>query len=302
MIHVVTIENQHLYGPQLDEMFRMRHTFYVEQQEWVDLTSENGREIDVFDNDEAIYLLYLDPFGQVGASYRLNPTTGPNLLASQLSDYVDGPAPNSSKIWDITRWIIAERYRKSANPDQVRQASKELTCGLMEFGVSRGLDAFSTVTETAFIPRLAEADWRFKPLGPARLYEDGKGEAQAILIEAGPEALIRTRAALGMASSVLFEIVPKPVLLSESQLTAEAEEADIAEAIEAVGRSNAQMIVQSLADELAQKAKADPASAVALIQHFNATLSERLSQAQPRPQRTAPHKDVKNAQSIAQAS
>ena len=302
MIHVVTIENQHLYGPQLDEMFRMRHEFYVEQQEWAHLTSENGREIDAYDNDQAVYLLYLDPFGQVGASYRLNPTTGPNLLANGLAEYVDGPPPCSARIWDVTRWIIAERYRKSANPDQVRQASKELTCGLMEFGVSRGLDAFSTVTETAFIPRLAEADWHFKPLGSARQYENGKGEAQAILIKAGPESLMRTRAALGMASTVLFEIVPKPVLMSESQLAAEAEEADIAAAIQAVGHSNAQVIVQSLADELAQKAETDPASAIALAQHFNATLSERLSKALPRPQQTTVEKDHTEASSIAQAS
>ena len=52
--------------------------------------------------------------------------------------------------------------------------------------------------------------------------------------------------------------------------------------MDAIGKSNAQLIVQSLADELAAKAETDPASAVAMIQHFNVTLAERLSQAQPR--------------------
>ena len=282
MIHVVTTENQHLYASQLDEMFRMRHEFYVEQHSWSSLNSENGRETDEFDNEQAVYLLYLDPFGQVGASYRLNPTTGPNLLADKLCEYVDGSPPCTPDVWDVTRWIIAKRYRKSATHAQVRQASTELTCGLMEFGVSRGLSAFSTVSETAFIPRLADADWTFESLGPVREYENGKGQAQAILIKAGPEALMKTRAALGIASSVLFEVHPKPILLTDAQIAVEAEEADIAAAMDAIGKSNAQVIVQSLADELAAKAETDPASAVAMIQHFNVTLAERLSQAQPR--------------------
>ena len=51
MIHVVTIHNQHLYARQLDEMFRMRHEFYVKQRGWESLTSENNRETDEFDNE-----------------------------------------------------------------------------------------------------------------------------------------------------------------------------------------------------------------------------------------------------------
>ena len=34
MIHVVTLANQHLYGRQLDQMFRMRHAFYIEGHGW----------------------------------------------------------------------------------------------------------------------------------------------------------------------------------------------------------------------------------------------------------------------------
>lgn len=53
MIHAVTLANQHLYGRQLDQMFRMRHAFYVKGPGWSDLTSKDGRETDEFD-DEAL--------------------------------------------------------------------------------------------------------------------------------------------------------------------------------------------------------------------------------------------------------
>lgn len=49
MIHAVSLANQHLYARQLDQMFRMRHTFYIEGHGWSGLTSQDGRETDEFD-------------------------------------------------------------------------------------------------------------------------------------------------------------------------------------------------------------------------------------------------------------
>lgn len=75
MIHAVSLANQHLYARQLDQMFRMRHAYYVEGHGWADLTSTDGKETDEFDDEHAIYLMSLDPFGDVAASVRLNPTS-----------------------------------------------------------------------------------------------------------------------------------------------------------------------------------------------------------------------------------
>jgi len=80
MIHAVAPADQHLYGRQLDQMFRMRQTYYVEGHEWSGLTSDDGRETAEFDEDSAVYLMSVDPFGDVAASVRLNPTLGPTRL------------------------------------------------------------------------------------------------------------------------------------------------------------------------------------------------------------------------------
>jgi acyl-homoserine lactone synthase len=72
--------NQHLHARRLDQMFRRRHVFYVEGHGWDGLTSRDGKETDKFDDEHAVYLMSIDPFGDVAASVRLNPTTGPTLL------------------------------------------------------------------------------------------------------------------------------------------------------------------------------------------------------------------------------
>ena len=107
MIHVVSLTNQHLYGRQLDQMFRMRHTFYVEGHGWSGLTSREGRETDEFDDEHAVYLMSIDPFGEVAASVRLNPTTQPTLL-KKFADWSDEKLPELESVWDVSRWIAGK--------------------------------------------------------------------------------------------------------------------------------------------------------------------------------------------------
>src|SRR5688572_10124472 len=98
MIHAVSAVNMHLYARQIDQMFRMRHAFYVEGHGWSGLISQDGRETDEFDDEHAVYLMSIDPFGEVAASVRLNPTLGPTLL-SKFADYADEPPPKSESVW-----------------------------------------------------------------------------------------------------------------------------------------------------------------------------------------------------------
>ncbi len=71
MIHAVSLANQHLYARQLDQMFRMRHAYYIEGHGWAGLTSTDGKETGEFDDEHVVYLMSLDPFGDVAASVRL---------------------------------------------------------------------------------------------------------------------------------------------------------------------------------------------------------------------------------------
>lgn len=204
MIHVVTIHNQHLYARQLDEMFRMRHEFYVKQRGWTDLTSENGREADEFDNDHAIYLMNLDRFGEILATFRLNPTTTPYLLGDKLPQYLGGEVIRSDEVWDLTRWMVKPHARRKGE-GHIADAQKALLCGVMEFAVSRGATGLTCLMDTVFYDRMAKV-WPIRSIGPALHFEDGGGEAVAVLIDAGPHVLAETRKKTGIYRSVLFEI------------------------------------------------------------------------------------------------
>jgi N-acyl-L-homoserine lactone synthetase len=88
MIHVVTTQNQHLYGPQLDQMFALRLT----------AARDADREpvSDPLDDEAAIYLMAIDAWGQVDAALRIRPTaSGPPVLSrccGRLGRGADGPA------------------------------------------------------------------------------------------------------------------------------------------------------------------------------------------------------------------
>lgn len=204
MIHVVTFDNQHLYARQLDEMFRMRHDFYVRERGWTNLTSSDGRETDEFDNEHAVYLMDLDRYGRILSTFRLNPTRTPYLLADKLPEYLSETPPRSEAIWDLTRWMVAPEARRQS-PDDIADTQKKLICGVMEFAVANGITHFTTLTDTMFVERI-EKVWRIRPMGEPRHFEDGNGEAIALMIEAGPHVLVECRNKTGLFDSVLFHL------------------------------------------------------------------------------------------------
>ena len=207
MIHVVTLTNQHIYARQLDQMFRMRHTFYIEGHGWSGLTSRDGKETDEFDDEHAVYLMSLDPFGAVAASVRLNPTVGPTLL-KKFATWSDETLPELDSVWDISRWIAAPQHRRASNPRWPSNHQRELMIGILEFCLSRGFTHLTMLAESRLAERIAAYGWPLRYLGAPREYEGGKGIAVAAEITVGQHVLALTRAKTGVAGNVLFEIDP----------------------------------------------------------------------------------------------
>ena len=219
MIHVVTFENQHLYARQLEEMFRMRHEFYIRQRGWTNLNGEDGRETDEFDNEHAVYLMNLDRFGHILSTFRVNPTMTPYLLGDKLPEYLEGEPPRSEMIWDLTRWMVTpDARRKSA--EEIADAQKQLICGVMEFSVDRGITHYTCLTDTSFVDRIQKV-WPITRLGTPRAFDEengkGNGEAIAVMIEAGPHILAQSRNQTGIFSPVLFELKPQHIETPETR-------------------------------------------------------------------------------------
>jgi acyl-homoserine lactone synthase len=290
MIHVVTRDNQHLYEPQLDAMFRMRHAFYIEGHRWSDLISRDGKERDEFDDDGVIYLMSIDPWGEVAAAVRLNPTTGPTLL-KKFASWSNEPLPIDEDCWDISRWIAAPRHRRAANPHWPTHHQRELMLGILEFCQSRGVMRLTMLAELRLAERIAAYDWPVRYMGPPQIYEGGKGTAVAAEIRVGPDILAFTRQKTGLLGKVLFEVDParSPMPVGETTTPARASGDLIAE----IGAKPLQRLLSALSSEIAVAEIDNQARAFELLAAFNRMLEacgndRRTKGSLGKPNRPAP--------------
>jgi len=278
MIHVVTYENQHLYPRQLDQMFRMRHEFYIEGHGWSGLTSSDGKETDEFDSSDAVYLMSIDARGDVAASVRLNPTTGPTLL-QKFADYSLEPLPEASDVWDISRWIAKPEHRRGDSARWRTNHQRELMIGILEFCLSRGLSRLTMLSEFRLADRIETYGWPIRFLGKPQAYEGGKGVAVAAVIHVGHQILAFTRQKTGVMKTVLVHIDPAGMpALDASRQTAAAEAA----VIESIGVGPIRRLVRAIAEHLASTAPTDTAQAIDLIDAFSRMLKSASAAIDPR--------------------
>lgn len=221
MIHVVTHANAGHYRAQLDEMFRLRHDFYVVRNGWRALDRGDGLERDEFDTDATVYLLYLDDCEHLLGSYRLCPSTGPTLLFSKFSSWIDdadaAPAPD---VWDLSRWFLTDRVR-GADRERADRVQGELACGIFEFALTRGVTAYAMFSETRFYEAMLRAGWPVRPLGMPRPYDETGATAIALRLDTTREALEMVRALKGISHPVLYE-APPPALAIDAAAVREA--------------------------------------------------------------------------------
>ncbi len=302
MIHVVHQGNQHLYARQLDQMFRMRHAFYIEGHGWKDLTSKDGRETDEFDDLSAVYLLSLEPTGQVAASVRLNPTTGPTLL-KKFTEWADSPPPEGEDIWDISRWIAATQHRRGDKTRWSTNHQRELMIGILEFCASRGITRLTMLAEHRLAERIGAYGWPVRFLGAPRIYEEGKGTAVAAEIDVGAETIALTRAKTGVTREMLYEIDPTAI----RPATADGVRSSpaVREIVQDIGLARIRLLIAEIASDIAGREINDRAQAIEMIAAFNrvlescgAVLDDGETGARPpahRPMAGAPHSEAPSA-------
>jgi acyl-homoserine lactone synthase len=160
-IHVVSKDNRQLYKNYFDPYFRLRHDIYVKQRKWMALDRPDGREIDQFDTDEAVYLFCIDGDRLIGGM-RAVPTVMPNLM-SEIFPYLNIREPiQRPDVYELSRiFVIPERRGEHAGP----RIDMLLLTAIMEYGISVGLTGFSIVLESWWLPRFERCGWKAHPLG-----------------------------------------------------------------------------------------------------------------------------------------
>lgn len=200
MLHVVTADNRPEYVKQVEESYRIRHRIYVGERGWKDLARPDGREVDQFDNEDAIYLLALDENSRrvVGGS-RLIPTMKPHLLADVFPQLATAkPVPRAPDIFEWTRFYVIPERRE---PHAVSDVACTIMCGVQEFCLESGITRLSIVTEPFWIPRFLHLGWEPMPLGLPIHWQEL--DVVGITVEISERALRQTRRLRGIAGSVL---------------------------------------------------------------------------------------------------
>jgi len=196
MIHVVSAVNRHLYEDVMEQHFRLRHEIFVEERKWEALRKPDGREIDVYDNEDAIYLLALDSRRVVGG-YRLYPTTKPTMMSEVFPHLaaVRG-CPSDPLVWEWSRFFVARDRRDGV-------LNLQLMAAAQEFCLDQGIERLCLVMETWWLPRFHDIGFVVTPLGLPTLIEDSW--TMAATIEVRQDSLDVVRGRTGMSQLIRQE-------------------------------------------------------------------------------------------------
>lgn len=192
-IHVVTSENRHLYGDALEQHYRLRHEIFIGERGWRELERPDGRDVDTYDDEHAVYLLAIDA-GRVVGGQRLRSTTRPHMLADVFAHLAQRTLPRRPDVLEWTRYFVV-RERRFGRTDWRLLAAVQAYC------LEEGITELTAVVEVWWLPRWQQAGFRTRPLGLPQLVEGQP--TLAMSIEVSPEALASVRCRGGLKGTDL---------------------------------------------------------------------------------------------------
>jgi acyl-homoserine lactone synthase len=202
-VHVITRDNQHLYEDKLDEYFRLRHEVFVNERGWWDLRRLDGREVDAYDNENALYLLAIDRDRVVGGQ-RLYPTVLPHMLSEVFGHMAQRGLPRAQHVFEWTRYFVVKERRMG-------RTDCRLLAAVQQFCLEEGITEITAVVEMWWLPRWQQVGFKVKPLGLPTTIEGQPCIAVAIRIS--QDSLDQVRSLAGLrASSLVRNAQMSPVL------------------------------------------------------------------------------------------
>lgn len=162
MITVVEGVDRDDYDDLIDQMFRMRATVFGQRLGW-DVQIVAGREMDVFDDEDPVYVLSVDERnGSLQGAVRLLPTTGPNMLRDVFSALVPNGAVESPLIWESSRFAVNPSLSaggRVSNPNHLlNQTTLELLVGLVDVCQHAGVEHIVSVFDARMARIFRAAD------------------------------------------------------------------------------------------------------------------------------------------------
>ena len=200
MIHIVTASNQHLYQNEMEQAYRLRHRVFVDEMKWTDLAKPDGREIDQFDDEYAVHMLYIDD-GKVLGYQRMLPSTRPHLLSDVMPQLCEDERPVGPHIWEWTRYCVEPGHRERGRA--LSPVANALLSGIVEWGLENGIRTIIIEMNPLWLLRLVQLYFRTMPLGlPQKI---GEQDVVAVTATFDHRTLARLQEMRGNSQRVLQE-------------------------------------------------------------------------------------------------
>lgn len=154
MILLINGSDRARYGAEIAKMHRLRKKVFHDRLGW-DVRITDDEERDCFDDLDPLYVLNIEQdTGQLLASLRLLPTTGPNMLCDIFPQLLtDGLRVRSATIWESSRFCVDHQASQDRSANRITVAAAELMCSVGEMGLASGMTHIVTVTDL-FLERI----------------------------------------------------------------------------------------------------------------------------------------------------
>ena len=206
MIFLVNAENRVQFAADLMDMHSQRKIVFVDRAGWT-VPVLGDSEVDRYDREETMYLLAkAQPDGQVLASARLLPTTGPHLMSDLFAGACRESSPRGPTVWEVSRFCTT--------PDLQGRGMRlgllwEVICGVMEAGLLYGIDEVIFAANRALLPLALQCGWDARTLGtPLRDNEDEVTAVAARITTTGLAAVRRNHGVPAPVTRLLANAPP----------------------------------------------------------------------------------------------
>ncbi|WP_298938306.1 acyl-homoserine-lactone synthase [uncultured Ruegeria sp.] len=154
-----------------DQMYQLRARQFKDRRDW-QVHVENGREKDVFDTMNPLYVCVTTDDHKLLASLRLLPTTGPHMLSDVFPEVMGraGIVRNPLVI-ESSRFCVDTQAMKGSGTGGVNIVTRELLMGLFQTAKGAGMTHVISVYDVFMERILRRSGCPFERLGPIVKYD-----------------------------------------------------------------------------------------------------------------------------------
>jgi N-acyl-L-homoserine lactone synthetase len=186
-------------------MVHHRKRVFIDGLQW-DLPADGEYEIDIYDHEDAIYLIISDDHGCHVASQRLLPTTRPHLMRDHFAHLCMDSIPSGPEYVEVTRVCVSPDLKDQSLR---RQLSLYATLAAHEYALVSGLKGLLSVSYKRLMELIVGMGWDVDFLGLPTGFGKDALVASNHLVSA--DALRRVRTRWGVSRPILrlqAEVLP----------------------------------------------------------------------------------------------